>query len=145
MTRTFSKVPSSHLGHICHDDANDEDDGLNRSIAHGQRDDEEDDADGDGDGSDEVDKLADLKRRKHADGPKVQMSFHLLVDRSLARVKGGDQACDAAHHCLVPNLDHHPRADPLHHIGGEEGKDPGLQIIWVRAVASERGVVQCPS
>ena len=56
--------PSSHLRHICHDDANDEDDGLNRSIAHDQRDDEEDDANGDGDGCDEVDKLADLKRRR---------------------------------------------------------------------------------
>ena len=56
-------MPSSHLRHICHDDANDEDDGLNSSIAHDQRDDEEDGANGDGDGCDEVDKLADLRER----------------------------------------------------------------------------------
>ena len=55
---------SSHLRHICHDDANDEDDGLNNTIAHDQRDDEEDDTNGDGDGGDEVDKLADLNRRQ---------------------------------------------------------------------------------
>ena len=91
-------------------------------------------------------------------GLKLQMIFHLLVDRSLARVKGGDQACDAAHHCLIPSLDHHPGADPLHHVGGVEGKVPGLQMIRVGAVwsqadrdalASEGGVVhlqtQCES
>ena len=59
-------MPCSHLRNIGHDDANDKDDGLNRRIAHDQRDDEEDDADGNGNGSDEVDKLADLKGGKNA-------------------------------------------------------------------------------
>ena len=61
---TISVTEISHLRHICHDDANDKDDGLNQTIAHDHRDDEEDDANGDGDGGDEVDKLADLNRRQ---------------------------------------------------------------------------------
>ena len=66
--QTFSKVivQSSHLRHICHNDADDEDNGLIPVITHDQRDDEEDDSNGDGDGSDEVDKLADLKGGKNA-------------------------------------------------------------------------------
>ena len=59
----------SHLRHICHNDADDKDDGLNPTVAHDQSDDEEDEANGDGDGSDEVDKLADLKRRRMSDWP----------------------------------------------------------------------------
>ena len=60
----YQSLRSSHLRHICHDDANDKDDGLNQTIAHDHRDDEEDGANGDGDGGDEVDKLADLNRRQ---------------------------------------------------------------------------------
>ena len=51
-----------HLWHIGHNDANDKDDGLNPVVAHGHGDDEEDEAEGEGYASDEVDKLADLKR-----------------------------------------------------------------------------------
>ena len=66
-----------------------------------------------------------------------QILVHLLVDGSLARVEGGDQTSNAAHHRLVAGLDHQPGAGALHHVGRVEGQVSRLQVVQAHKADKE--------
>jgi len=78
------------LGHVGHDDADEEDDGVEPVVVHGERDDEEGEAQEDGDAGDDVDEVGDFAR-----------------DRRLARLQPRRQVRDAPHHRPVARRHHH--------------------------------------
>ena len=69
------------LGHVGHDDADQEDHGVEPVVAEDEGDDEEGDSEEDGDGGDDVDEVLDL-----------------LGNRGLTSLKTGGKTSNSAHH-----------------------------------------------
>ena len=86
---THGDSSQQSLGHICHDDANQEDDGLQPGVAQDERQDEEAHAQEDGYARDDVDEMFDLD-----------------VDGRTADLELWRQGGDATHHCSVPSANH---------------------------------------
>merc|ERR1719431_192905 len=125
------------LGHIRHNDANEEDDGIQPVVAEDEGNDEKGYSEEDGNSSDYVDEM-----------------LNLLGNGSLSTLKSRCQASDPSHDSVVSNHDNHSDGSSLHSVGGEEGDVLGLQGVLVgefRAsglglgLASEGGVVHLES
>ena len=85
---THSDGGKQSLGHVGHDDADEEDDGLQPGVAQDDGEDEEGDAQEDGHAGDDVDEVLDLSG-----------------DGRLAHLKARGQGSDTAHHGLVAGAD----------------------------------------
>ena len=121
------------LGHIGHDNPDEEDNSVEPVVAEDKGDDEEGDPEEDGHPGDDVDKVGNL-----------------LGNRGLTRFQADGEAGNAAHHCVVANHDDNALGGALDGVGGEEGKVLGLERIlvgvfrsaglWLR-LPGQRGVV----
>ena len=86
---THSDGSQQSLGHVGHDDADEEDDGLQPAVPKDQGQDEEGHTQEHGHARDDVDEVLDL-----------------LGDGGLAGLEAGGQGGDAAHDGAVPGADH---------------------------------------
>ena len=86
---THSDGGEQSLGHVGHDDADEEDDGLQPGVAQDDGQDEEGDAQEDGHAGDDVDEV-----------------LNLLGDGGFAGVQARGQGSDAAHGGAVTGADH---------------------------------------
>merc|ERR1719384_1086505 len=102
------------LGHVGHDDTDQEDDGVQPVVAEDEGDDEESDSEEDSDSGDDVDEVSNL-----------------LSNGSLVALQARGQTSNPAHHGVVSNVDHHSGGSSLHGVGGEESQVLGLQRIVV--------------
>lgn len=85
---TYSDSGQQPLGYISHNDANEEDDGLQPAVAQDDGQDEEGDTQEDGHASDDMDEV-----------------LNLLGDGGLPSLKARGEGGDAAHDCAVSGAD----------------------------------------
>merc|ERR1719239_489754 len=100
---------------VCHDDSDQEDDGVEPVVAEDEGDDEEADAEEDSDGGDDVDEV-----------------FNLLGDGGLPSLETRGESSNPSHHRVVSDVDDHPDAGALHCVCGEECKVSRLQWVWMK-------------
>ena len=109
------------LGHVGHNDADQEDDGVEPVVVENDSDDEESDAQENGHARDYVDEVGDLAGYGR-----------------LARVKAGGQTGDAAHDGAIASANHQACTGALDGVGAEEGDVARLQWILVGEVGRAR-------
>jgi len=85
------------LGHIGHDDSDEEDNGVEPEVVENESDDEERDAEQDGYGGDDVDEVGNLSS-----------------DRRLDRLQPAGKDRDSPHYCPVPGIDDHTATRTCH-------------------------------
>merc|ERR1719341_1773209 len=102
------------FGHVGHDDADQEDDGVEPVVAEDEGDDEEGDTEEDSNAGDDVNEV-----------------FNLFGDGGLSSFKTRGQTSNPAHDSVVTDVDDHAHGGSLYCVGREEGQVLRLQGVLV--------------
>merc|ERR1719486_37927 len=118
---THSDSGKETLGHVGHDDTDEEDDRVQPVVTQDEGNDEEADTEEDSDPGDDVDEVLDL-----------------LGNGGLTSLQTGGKSSNPAHHGVVPDVDHHPDGGALDSVGGEERQVLRLERVLVGEFGASR-------